>query len=97
MSIDPECAICMLVMVKPTRLPCKHVFCQTCAKASVSFKRECPMCRSVPPKTFKFPISADLTAQFKQIVDPELWQARENQVGQAISPRAALQEEEKEP
>ena len=56
-EVDPECAICMLIMVNPTELPCKHVFCQGCAKASLGFKRECPMCRHVPARAYNFPVS----------------------------------------
>ena len=26
-DIDAECAICMLVMVRPTLLPCQHCYC----------------------------------------------------------------------
>ena len=73
LEITPECAVSMMVMVRPTELPCKHVFCQSCAQASMNFKWECPMCRFVPPRTFKFAISDQYMQAFKEQTDPEHW------------------------
>ena len=77
LEISPECAVCMLIMVRPSQLPCKHVFCQTCAMASMNFKWECPMCRFMPPRDFRFDVSEQLIQTFKEQVDPEAWEERE--------------------
>ena len=52
------------------------------------------MCRKVPPLAFKFPISAELTQEFKSRTDPELWAAREAVCGKAIEPAQEQAEEE---
>lgn len=80
LDVAPECAVCMLTMVRPSQLPCKHVFCNTCVEASMNFKWECPMCRFVPPKGFAFTVSEALKEQIKGKTEPEIWQEREEQV-----------------
>ena len=99
LELSPDCAICMLLIVRPTRLPCKHVFCQGCAQASLKFKWECPMCRFMPPKGFKFPLAQDVMEQLKEKIEPELWEAREKQLGvgaveESKEPEVAAQEAE---
>lgn len=76
-EIDEDCAVCMMLMVEPTSLPCKHTFCQSCAMASLSFTWECPMCRYLPPKLFKFPVNEEVKAELRAKADPEVWEARE--------------------
>ena len=90
LEIPTECAVCMLLIVRPTQLPCKHVFCQGCAKLSMNFKWECPYCRYVPPKNFKFPLSTSVQEIIKG-KDPEAWEARDQQV------KASQKEESKVP
>ena len=58
----------------------KHVFCQSCARTSLNFRWECPMCRYVPAKTFNFVVSEQLKEQIKGKTMPSLWEERENQV-----------------
>ena len=69
-DIDPECEICMNIIVRPTQLPCQHVYCQYCIKASMSLKWECPKCRLMPALNFNFPINTDLIEKFKEQVEP---------------------------
>ena len=92
LDIAPECAVCMLTMVTPTQLPCKHVFCQGCAHASMNFKWECPMCRFVPARTFNFAISAEIKEELKAKTEPELWEERVEQV--ASFPKIKVQRPE---
>lgn len=82
LDVAPECAVCMLIMVRPTELPCKHVYCNTCAEASMNFKWECPMCRYVPAKTFTFAVSESLKEQIKGKTMPSIWEERDSQVTQ---------------
>lgn len=77
-EVPVECPVCMLMIVRPTKLPCKHVYCQGCARTSLNFKWECPMCRHMPPRTLKFDIDDELLEVIKgRVGDPELWEARE--------------------
>ncbi len=56
----------------------------------MNFKWECPYCRYVPPKNFKFPLSTSVQEIIKS-KDPEAWEARDQQV------RASEKEEQKVP
>ena len=49
-SIETNCAICMLIMVEPATLECKHSFCIICIVKVFNNKRECPMCRHAIPE-----------------------------------------------
>jgi len=60
LELPTDCAICMLVIVEPTQLPCKHIFCKECARTSMNFSWECPMCRSIPRQNFTFTVSEEL-------------------------------------
>ena len=40
-----ECPICLDIMFKPTRTPCRHYFCLECLKNHFEYERKCPMCR----------------------------------------------------
>ena len=57
----------------------------------MNFKWECPYCRYVPPKNFKFPLSASVQEMIKEKADPEAWEARCQQV------QASVPEESNEP
>ena len=73
LELPTDCAICMLVIVEPIQLPCKHIFCKGCAEASLKFRWECPMCRHIPRKIFAFKISEELKEEIKAKTDPEMW------------------------
>ena len=40
-----RCPICWEDMTSPTITPCGHNFCQTCIRAALEVKKECPVCR----------------------------------------------------
>ena len=63
---DCECMVCFVTMVEPVTLPCKHTFCMQCLGEFFEKKRECPMCRRVPPTTFKLQIDYYKQDQIKQ-------------------------------
>jgi hypothetical protein len=44
-KIDFECPICLEIMFKPSRTPCKHFFCLQCLINHLEYERKCPMCR----------------------------------------------------
>ena len=60
LEVPVDCAVCMLVIVRPVKLPCKHIFCKGCAEACMKFKYECPMCRMIPPKDFAFEVDEEI-------------------------------------
>ena len=51
-NYETDCMVCFVTMVEPVTLPCNHTFCKQCLTAFFERKRECPMCRRVPPTTF---------------------------------------------
>lgn len=86
-ELEPDCAVCMQIMVTPVELPCKHVFCKGCCHATLGFKWECPMCRYVPPGNFKCVVSQQLLEQIKAMADPEQFAERMLKVGPQASPK----------
>ena len=84
LEVPVDCAVCMLVIVRPTKLPCKHVFCQGCAKACLEFKWECPMCRLIPSRQFNFNVDEELMQMIKEKADAEVWEARDKQAGPIV-------------
>ena len=42
---DFVCSICFGIPLKPTLLPCEHIFCEQCAKKALYFSESCPNCR----------------------------------------------------
>ena len=46
-QVDFECPICLEIMFKPSRTPCKHFFCLECLKNHLEYERKCPICRRV--------------------------------------------------
>ena len=69
---DTECNICYKEKVDPCILPCKHSFCSCCISEFFKYKRECAMCRMVPPANFVVranntrPAQAQAAAQAQQ-------------------------------
>ena len=66
-NYDTECMVCFVTMVEPVTLPCGHTFCMQCLSEFFERKRECPMCRRVPPTTFKLKIDTVKQNQIKQV------------------------------
>ena len=74
-------------MVEPCTLPCKHSFCMNCLRDFWKHKKECPMCRAVPPAKFQINCDAKLKLAIKQ-AEPEAYaeklaELRENNALQA--------------
>jgi hypothetical protein len=44
---DDICAICMDTFTRPVKLPCNHIFCDTCIRTSLSQRDTCPYCMRV--------------------------------------------------
>ena len=59
-EVDGECYICFTIMVEPVVLPCKHKFCRECLRKFFVHKVECPMCRAVPPPTWRLNVDKTL-------------------------------------
>ena len=43
---NASCPICMETVKHPTKLPCDHVFCETCIAQWLETNQTCPVCRS---------------------------------------------------
>jgi hypothetical protein len=52
-KIDFECPICLEIMFKPARTPCKHFFCLSCLKNHMEYETKCPMCRHQFEESYK--------------------------------------------
>ena len=76
---DAECMICFVTMVEPVTLPCKHTFCMQCLSDFFEKKRECPMCRRVPPTTFKLKIDTVKQALIRN-ANPQLFEEEEKKL-----------------
>jgi hypothetical protein len=46
---DRECAICLDSLNVPLKLPCEHIFCESCLMTWVQREATCPCCRAVVP------------------------------------------------
>ena len=66
--------ICYVTMVEPCTLPCKHTFCIQCLTEFFERKRECALCRRVPPATFKLNIDTAKQALIKKAA-PKTYEA----------------------
>jgi hypothetical protein len=45
LNLELSCSICYEVFVQPVRLPCLHIFCQTCILQNEKTRKTCPLCR----------------------------------------------------
>ncbi|MED6266663.1 hypothetical protein CHARACLAT_004333, partial [Characodon lateralis] len=62
-----HCGVCMREPGEPVDLPCHHMFCLTCIKASLETgQTSCPTCRQDLPNDFQFRVSEDLRSTFKK-------------------------------
>lgn len=50
---DDDCYICFDVMWEPTKTPCNHYLCLNCLENVLRYKRNCPLCRTDVPISFK--------------------------------------------
>lgn len=50
---EPDCAVCMNLMIESCLLPCRHRFCIQCIRQHLSYSTACPICRMTVPDFFK--------------------------------------------
>ncbi|XP_037626449.1 E3 ubiquitin-protein ligase rnf213-alpha-like isoform X1 [Sebastes umbrosus] len=62
-----QCAVCMREPQDPVGLPCHHIYCLTCIKASLDAGRtSCPNCRQQLPNDFQPHVSEDIRDSIKK-------------------------------
>ncbi|XP_069008985.1 E3 ubiquitin-protein ligase rnf213-alpha-like, partial [Embiotoca jacksoni] len=62
-----ECAVCVKEPQDPVELPCHHIYCSTCIKASLDAgQKSCPNCRKQLPSDFQPHVSEALRASAKK-------------------------------
>jgi hypothetical protein len=71
---DATCGICRETFTSPVKLPCEHVFCNGCIRASLSNSDLCPLCKH------------NLAKEISQVMDED---AMKNAVGFGIISGAA--------
>lgn len=49
---DTDCSICLESPTNPITLPCNHIFCRSCISDWFGQRKNCPICRAVPPDNF---------------------------------------------
>uniref|UniRef100_A0A3B5A571 E3 ubiquitin-protein ligase n=1 Tax=Stegastes partitus TaxID=144197 RepID=A0A3B5A571_9TELE len=55
-----QCGVCMREPQEPVELPCHHIYCLTCIKASLDAgQTSCPSCRQQLPNDFQPHVSED--------------------------------------
>lgn len=45
LGLELKCPLCLNLLIKPTLLPCDHIFCNFCVPSSAQVQRECPVCK----------------------------------------------------
>ncbi|XP_044056409.1 E3 ubiquitin-protein ligase rnf213-alpha-like isoform X2 [Siniperca chuatsi] len=62
-----QCVVCMREPLDPVGLPCHHIYCSTCIRASLDAGRtSCPNCRQELPHDFQPHISEDIRVSIKK-------------------------------
>ena len=54
---EKDCPICLMIMVEPCKLACRHMFCKDCMELIIYSK--CPMCRAHISNNFMIKIATD--------------------------------------
>ncbi|XP_029285155.1 E3 ubiquitin-protein ligase rnf213-alpha-like [Cottoperca gobio] len=63
----PECEVCMREPQDPVELPCHHIYCSTCIRASLDAGQiSCPKCRQELPKDFQPHVSEDIRVSIEK-------------------------------
>ena len=61
LRFGPQCRVCMGEPQDPVELPCHHICCSTCIRASLDAgQTSCPMCRQELPNDFQPHVSEDI-------------------------------------
>ena len=66
-SEENSCAICLLMVCEPIKLPCSHIFCKYCLekmKENDINNFFCPLCRMMIPLLFKFIVNKILENEY---------------------------------
>ncbi|XP_008284914.1 E3 ubiquitin-protein ligase RNF213-like [Stegastes partitus] len=65
-----QCGVCMREPQEPVELPCHHIYCLTCIKASLDAgQTSCPSCRQQLPNDFQPHVSEDTRASIKKVAE----------------------------
>ena len=71
---DYQCAICLMLMVEPVDLACKHSFCHLCLidlMDNSPGEVKCPMDRSPVPESFVLKINTDKQKKIQSLFPKE--------------------------
>ena len=52
-DFEPDCSVCLNILIESCLLPCKHRICYQCIKANESYLKQCPVCELVVPHYFR--------------------------------------------
>ncbi|XP_067452688.1 E3 ubiquitin-protein ligase rnf213-alpha-like isoform X1 [Thunnus thynnus] len=62
-----QCGVCIREPQDPVGLPCHHIYCSTCIRASLDAgQTSCPICRQELPNDFQPHVSEDIRASIKK-------------------------------